>query len=77
MAQTALEKRLHRLEGQLTKLRERITAEADCSDIIPQFLAVRGALNAAFELYMKESLADCPLDDEVKRDKLIQMLIKK
>lgn len=77
MAYTTLEKRLRRLEGQLTTLHERISADADCTEIIPQFLAVRGALNAAFELYIKESLADCPLDNEEKREQLISMLIKK
>ncbi len=51
--------RLKRLEGQLAKVREQITEEADCTQVVTQFLAVRGALNASLQLYTEEALAAC------------------
>jgi len=42
-----------------------------------QFLAVKGAFNAAFLLYVKESLTDCQRSDAKERDQLISLLIRK
>ena len=72
-----MDNRLRRLEGQVASLRESIMNDTSCEVVIPQFLAVKGAFNAAFEQYVKESLADCSVKDIKKRDQLISMLIKK
>jgi DNA-binding FrmR family transcriptional regulator len=77
MTTKGMENRLKRLEGQVVSLRERITEDTPCDVVIPQFLAVKGAFNAAFEQYVKESLAKCSTKDAKKRDQLISMLINK
>ncbi len=77
MASKSMENRLRRLEGQVASLRESIMKDTACDVVVPQFLAVKGAFNAAFEQYVKESLADCSAKDTKKRDQLISMLIKK
>ncbi|MEY2665363.1 MAG: Metal-sensitive transcriptional repressor [Candidatus Parcubacteria bacterium] len=77
MSKKLMENRLRRLEGQVAGLREKICADASCETVVPQFLAVKGAFNAAFEAYVKETLADCAAKDTKKRDQLISMLIKK
>lgn len=77
MANKQIDNRLRRLEGQLSSLRELIAADTPCNTVVPQFLAVKGAFNAAFEAYVKDSLAECTADDMDKRDQLISMLIKK
>ncbi|MEN9920221.1 MAG: Metal-sensitive transcriptional repressor [Candidatus Parcubacteria bacterium] len=77
MASKSMENRLRRLEGQVASLRASIMKDTACEVVVPQFLAVKGAFNAAFEQYVKESLADCSSKDTKKRDQLISMLIKK
>ena len=72
-----MENRLKRLEGQVASLREHICNGTDCDIVVPQFLAVKGAFNAAFETYIKESLEHCGADNIKQRDQLIGMLIKK
>jgi DNA-binding FrmR family transcriptional regulator len=77
MTSKSMENRLRRLEGQVASLRESIMKDTSCEVVVPQFLAVKGAFNAAFEQYVKESLAECTVKDVKKRDQLISMLIKK
>tara|TARA_B100001989_G_C24505243_1_gene447158 strand:+ start:929 stop:1159 length:231 start_codon:yes stop_codon:yes gene_type:complete len=71
-----LHNRLRRLEGQLLKLHESIEGEKDCADVIPQFLAIKGALNGAYEEYIKLSLDKCAKSDDKKIKRLISMLVK-
>jgi len=77
MSKKLMENRLRRLEGQVAGLRERICVDASCEEVVPQFLAVKGAFNSAFEEYVKETLSECSTKDVKKRDQLISMLIKK
>lgn len=77
MSNKMIENRLKRLEGQVASLRKQILDETPCDVVVPQFLAVKGAFNAAFELYVKDALADCTPKDEKKRNQLIGMLIRK
>lgn len=77
MTHKVMENRLRRLEGQVASLRAGILNDTPCEQVVPQFLAVKGAFNAAFELYVKESLANCKSGDTKERDQLISMLIKK
>jgi DNA-binding FrmR family transcriptional regulator len=77
MVNKVMQNRLRRLEGQVISLREDILKGTPCDTVIPQFLAVKGAFNAAFLLYVKESLASCQGNDVKERDQLISMLIKK
>ncbi len=77
MSKKLMENRLKRLEGQVASLREHILKETSCEVVVPQFLAVKGAFNAAFETYVKESLSECATKDVKRRDQLISMLLKK
>ncbi len=76
MSKKLIENRLRRLEGQVSSLRTQICEGVSCETVIPQFLAVKGAFNAAFETYVKETLAECSNKDVAQRDQLITMLIK-
>lgn len=77
MNKKTIDNRLKRLSGQVESLRIKIAEETPCDILLPQFLAVKGAFNAAFEEYVKVSLAECDLHNEEKRDQLISMLLKK
>jgi len=72
----ALDNRLRRVAGQLEKLQINITQDADCAEVIPQFLAVKGALAAAFELYVNDSIIECTNSDDQKLEKLIALLVR-
>jgi DNA-binding FrmR family transcriptional regulator len=72
-----LHNRLRRLEGQLSKLQQNIEAEQDCTEVIPQFLAVKGAVAGAFAEYLNISLDACAETDREKVKRLISLLIKK
>ena len=72
-----LENRLSRVRGQLDKISTNIANDADCADVIPQFLAVKGAIGAAFEEYVKLSLESCADKDKEKMKKLIALLVKR
>lgn len=76
MSHKKLQNRLSRLDGQLKKLQENINNDDDCGEVIPQFLAVKGAIAGAFEEYVKSSLDSCAKSDEKKIAKLISLLVK-
>jgi DNA-binding FrmR family transcriptional regulator len=76
MSKQNIENRLKRLEGQIASVRSHIEQGTACDEVILQFLAIKGACNAAFEAYVKASLADCPAGDFRQRDQLISMLLK-
>lgn len=69
--------RFRRLEGQLQQLRTAIESEAACDHVIPQFLAVKGALNAAFTTYVQQSISECAAQDPERLERLIEHLIKR
>lgn len=71
-----IEHRLSRVSGQLQKIKEEIAAGADCADVIPQFLAVKGSVASAFEAYVNESLDACPKQDEERMKRLIALLVR-
>jgi DNA-binding FrmR family transcriptional regulator len=66
--------RMRRLRGQLEKLELAIARGESCHEVIPQFLAVKGATNAALAAYLKASLAECDTREDNKRDQLITAL---
>jgi DNA-binding FrmR family transcriptional regulator len=70
--------RLARVDGQLERLQQDIAAGSDCSEVIPQFLAVKGALDASFEAYVQESLGTCVAQGDTERlTQLVSRLIRK
>lgn len=74
--QKSLDTRFARIEGQFKKIRADIAMDRDCTEIIPQFLAVRGALASAFEEYVQHSLESCATKDVDKIKQLIHILVK-
>lgn len=77
MTKIAIHNRLRRVSGQLETLTSSIGTSATCTELIPQFLAVKGALNAAFEAYVKESIEECTTNDKETMKQLITTLIRK
>lgn len=70
--------RLKRLEGHLAQVRRSIEDGRDCEQVIPQFLAVKGALDSGLEAYLLEELAVCRSNkEEQKFSKLLKLVIKK
>jgi DNA-binding FrmR family transcriptional regulator len=70
--------RLKRLEGQLTRVREEIAAGTPCATVIPQLLAVKGALTATAHEYVADSLARCTTETSVAElSVLLKTIIKK
>lgn len=73
---STLSHRLRRLEGQLVSLQRSIEAGEDCTKVIPQFLAVKGALSAALQQYVVASVGDCAAKDKDKLTTLLTLLTK-
>jgi len=76
MIDKKLDNRLKRLTGQLNKIQEDIQHGKDCTEVIMQFMAVKGALAGAFQEYVQLSLDACAQNDEKKIKKLIAILVK-
>lgn len=73
---TAIKNRLRRVIGQLERLEVQVADGADCAEVIPQFLAVKGAVGSALESYVNEALSSCQAGDEDKMKQLIRMLTR-
>ena len=72
-----IHQRLRRLSGQIDALESAITNEAPCGDVIPQLLAVKGAVDAVVALYLEQSLDRCVSDgDNAQLKSVIKTLIK-
>ena len=76
MLDKKLQNRLSRVEGQLKKLQLNLLEDSDCAEVIPQFLAVKGAISAAFNEYIKLSLNNCSSSDKEKMKEIISLLVK-
>jgi DNA-binding FrmR family transcriptional regulator len=73
-----IQNRLRRVEGQITSLQQAIEREASCEEVIPQFLAAKGALDAALQSYLKASLATCQEGKSVKEiTAILDIVLKK
>lgn len=73
---TAISNRLKRISGQVLRLEDQISNKEVCDNVIPQFLAVRGALNSALLAYLKESIESCEKSDRDTLERLLAHLIK-
>lgn len=70
--------RFKRLIGQLEKVEAEIANGKACKEVIPQLLAVRGALQATILVYLEESLAECAEKSSPKEMSLVlETIIKK
>jgi DNA-binding FrmR family transcriptional regulator len=77
MKDKKLSNRILRIKGQLDALLTSIDNEVVCAEVVPQFLAVKGALNSAFAVYMEEAIKNCNVRDKSQLENLINLLIKK
>jgi DNA-binding FrmR family transcriptional regulator len=69
--------RLKRVEGQVAALQKQIEDKVPCQKMIPQFLAVKGGLEAAFYEYLETAILDCNAKDKKQLQQLVKFLIKK
>lgn len=77
MTQKKISNRLSRIKGQIESLEANIAAAESCEKVIPQFLAVKGGLDAAFAAYMEDAITQCSKKDKAQIEKLIKILITK
>ncbi|HMO77723.1 MAG TPA: metal-sensitive transcriptional regulator [Candidatus Paceibacterota bacterium] len=76
MLNKKLDNRLKRIGGQLESLRLKIANDGDCQQTINQFLAVKGALNAALNEYLTSTISKCTSKDRSELAQLIKALVK-
>jgi len=76
MSQNPIHNRLRRIEGQVKKLQQQIDENIPCDQVIPQFMAVRGAVSAALEHYIAVHIESCTAADTEKLQGLIKTLLK-
>jgi len=70
--------RLRRVQGQVASLEVSLESGQSCTEVIPQFLAVKGALDAALQQYLKNSLAECKEGKSVKEvSAILDLVVKK
>ena len=55
-------KRLARIEGQVRRLREMVKSGRDCSDVLIQISAARGALIQAGRVILEDHMEHCIMD---------------
>lgn len=73
---TSISNRLKRISGQMQSLDASISNGAPCDETIPQFLAVKGAINAAFLAYVKDAMRECDKSDSETLELLLNHLVK-
>jgi len=70
--------RLRRIEGQIASLETALKAGTSCTEVIPQFLAVKGALDAALQQYIKQSITECRTGKSATEvGKILDLVVKK
>ncbi len=57
--QKDIERRLHRLEGQVRGVRRMVNDDRDCQDILTQLAAIRGAAHQISLLLIENYALDC------------------
>ncbi|HOB16163.1 MAG TPA: metal-sensitive transcriptional regulator [Defluviitoga sp.] len=76
-SKTDIINRLKRIEGQIRGLQNMIINERNCSEILTQLSAVKGAINKVSEEIMKEYTRTCLIEyEETKDEKLLDELIE-
>lgn len=65
--------RLKRIEGQVRGVDAAIANGASCHDVVPQLLAIKGAVGAVTEQYLTTAITECVDTADTKN---MQQLIK-
>jgi DNA-binding FrmR family transcriptional regulator len=69
--------RIHRLQGQLSKIETQVEENTSCDVLIPQLLATKGALDGIVREYLQASLDSCvETKDTESMKQVIKLLIK-
>lgn len=68
--------RLRRVQGQIDALIESIESQTVCDVVVPQFLAVRGAVSSALIAYLEQSITECAKKDPAQLQQLVATLVK-
>lgn len=72
-----IQSRIHRLQGQLSSLEAAIGAEESCTEVIPQLLAAKGALDGVVQTYLEAAMDEClEENDPAALKRVIKMFIK-
>jgi len=61
--------RLARASGHLTSIRNMVEGERDCSEVLVQLAAVRGAINKISEIVLRDHLEHCIIEAAESGDK--------
>lgn len=69
--------RLRRVRGQIESIEQSIATKKSCDEVIPQLLAIKGAIQGIVRTYLEESLEACATDvDAANMKQVIKTLIK-
>lgn len=72
-----MNKRMHRLMGQLKRADRDLERSADCAAVATQLLAAKRALDAVVRNYMEESLQECVRNrDKIRLSQMLKLFIK-
>ncbi len=72
-----IQHRIKRIIGQLESAEQAIGQETSCNQMIPQLLAIKGAVDSAVTAYIEHSLEECDESNNPDQAKqLIKMLVK-
>lgn len=75
----ALQRRLHRIEGQVRGVAAMVEDERDCLEILQQLAAIRSAVQGVSSVVLQTSLSDCLLncspEERGEREKMVGQLL--
>lgn len=63
--------RLRRVRGQIESIEQAIGEGKPCDEVIPQLLAIKGAVNGIVRAYLEESLDSCVSGADTKKTKQV------
>jgi DNA-binding FrmR family transcriptional regulator len=67
--------RVRRASGQLEAVERLLAVGAPCDEVIPQLLAVRGAIHGVCTAYLARALTECDRRDRAKLESLLASLL--
>ncbi len=75
----ALQRRLHRIEGQVRGVAAMLESDRDCLEVLQQLAAIRSAVQGVSAAVLQTSLSDCLLDcspeERGQREKMVGQLL--
>ena len=69
--------RIHRVQGQLGALETSLERNTPCTEVVPQLLAVKGAVTALTQEYLEQALEECVEHTDIEQMKsIIKTLVR-